>query len=1172
MTVRKVFIYDDTLKPIEKRQCRKYVAELGGLSKICNTYVSEATHVVVQDTNNLRLISPMVLGCLASGKHVVTIRYLTESHKRGSFQNEVMHSDESVRKIQRNVKKYGKSFRNLTCLVFMSNSEKKTELQRILRDGGAKVQDWTVRDLSSKPTVEITNVNKIFTEMNIVSDPDFRTFIATRNRAQWRIDILHHLYIFRFIRTEPNSRERSQIDQYFDVNNKEAMKSLQDAMFKYRRKEEYRALEEKRINKIRLKSTNNGPSSTVKSTPLGNVRQSHNIRSKRKYDSNSEGMKENKRLRQNVVSDVTRDSVQCNSDMSEDMSSIEKAEYLSKEIEVLKLKKDNHGMLQLRIDNIPRFKIKREIKQETIEKKPEIITLDDSYEDEIKVVQVVTKTPLSIRRVRTTTIKTETDSLEPESDKSTIKLSSKPSEIEVKRKIALEDDGIRNIVHKLRRQNQCITSTFTNPVAPPSIRDFKTEMPLVIPPGISQYKSGVKVHDGSTSSCELIDLEDSDDEIQHPVTKISSKDEFSLNVIKSSTSQPHKTELKRNNYDVIVISDDEDDKNEDTHIVTASILSASEGKEQVNGVKGGPKHGEINSMKNKCHLISFQRAQNENVQLGSLKLRSMKDLTGVSPPRLDRNKIADHVSKSMPCPDVQNDTDSTNKKGNIEGKIKKTSALLYSEKTWGLPDDRYKEIEKQIWASDDEDEILFVQNGKDVRSQESSISYSKSLQSTENTNLEMMANTSEVKRIINDQNLEKVAIKIDNPTKNITSYSDITSKCSASTDSEMTLDENELNDCTSGKIDSSSVVSVSEKQIPKSLEKHGIVDNISPNFLETIRSDSNTIKTIDSANSFQFDSQNLDVDVKKCIKSLVIRQKLTNECIDIDNVRARTPKFDSKRESKLSVDELDVKGRPRSDPFGNYLTTQLFETTFNCTELVGLPELLDTIQALSSATCSKYFARYVRYLFNFLGRSYRLCIIKHNVLHSDIENLSFFRAKTNNKMLITNFLTENEATTMYSDEEVESKQELEYCLVNRTKEYFENFVFLHPPINNYSRRQYISMFQQDFESGSRSPNTSNALWQFVSWLVELYDKRHEMKNIYQVEVLKIVIDVLQKDLDFWCKHGKRNDAKDNSPLIKFLFEVENGSYNEENVQVIIRHLLQEIKVITIIVVDREKMI
>ena len=135
MEPKKVFIYDDTLKPEEKRQCINYVAELGGVSKLSNTYVSEATHVVVHDTNNLRLISPKVLGCLASGKHVVTIQYLIQCRIRGSFQNELINSDESVRKIQRSVLRYGKSFRNLTCLVFMHNTEKKRELQRILRDG-----------------------------------------------------------------------------------------------------------------------------------------------------------------------------------------------------------------------------------------------------------------------------------------------------------------------------------------------------------------------------------------------------------------------------------------------------------------------------------------------------------------------------------------------------------------------------------------------------------------------------------------------------------------------------------------------------------------------------------------------------------------------------------------------------------------------------------------------------------------------------------------------------------------------------------------------------------------------------------------------------------------------------------------------------------------------------
>ena len=168
-------------------------------------------------------------------------------------------------------------------------------------------------------------------------------------------------------------------------------------------------------------------------------------------------------------------------------------------------------------------------------------------------------------------------------------------------------------------------------------------------------------------------------------------------------------------------------------------------------------------------------------------------------------------------------------------------------------------------------------------------------------------------------------------------------------------------------------------------------------------------------------------------------------------------------------------------------------------------------------------------------------------------------------MIITNFLTENEATTIYSDEEVESKTELEYCLVNKTEEYFQNFMFLHPPISSSSRHEYISMFQQDIMSGSRSPNNSNSIWHFVLWLIEQYDKRHLRKSVSAFAVLKIVIDVLQKDLEFWCKHHKRKESKNDNPLIKSLFEVDNGSYNEENVQVILQHLLEEVKVITIII-------
>ena len=103
-----------------------------------------------------------------SGKSVVTLQWLKRSRTVGSFVHELLNSDESVRRIQRNVAKYGKSFRNLTCCIFMQNVEKKRELIRILRDGGANVHDWTIRDLSSRPTVEITNCQKIFIELEVL--------------------------------------------------------------------------------------------------------------------------------------------------------------------------------------------------------------------------------------------------------------------------------------------------------------------------------------------------------------------------------------------------------------------------------------------------------------------------------------------------------------------------------------------------------------------------------------------------------------------------------------------------------------------------------------------------------------------------------------------------------------------------------------------------------------------------------------------------------------------------------------------------------------------------------------------------------------------------------------------------------------------------------------------
>ena len=108
-----------------------------------------------------------------------------------------------------------------------------------------------------------------------------------------------------------------------------------------------------------------------------------------------------------------------------------------------------------------------------------------------------------------------------------------------------------------------------------------------------------------------------------------------------------------------------------------------------------------------------------------------------------------------------------------------------------------------------------------------------------------------------------------------------------------------------------------------------------------------------------FDLKNLKQDTKKYIKALINRQKLTNECIDIADNHIRTPKFDSKNESGLPDCALDERRRPNCEPFSSYATTQLFDTTFNVTEEIGPAELLDTIEVLSSATCSKLFPRYL---------------------------------------------------------------------------------------------------------------------------------------------------------------------------------------------------------------------
>ena len=268
---------------------------------------------------------------------------------------------------------------------------------------------------------------------------------------------------------------------------------------------------------------------------------------------------------------------------------------------------------------------------------------------------------------------------------------------------------------------------------------------------------------------------------------------------------------------------------------------------------------------------------------------------------------------------------------------------LTSSKTWGLTDDKYKEIEKQIWESDDEEIIALEDSNQGI---------SKSQKTNLLPHLSNLIDSSRSKsdKLDVQTSVESLSSQIDLAVRTMAESPEAESNASVDTDAETVIDENELS--------SVSQSITAEEVIPASHEKDSERSNTAEQELPTSHEEPSERNDRSSGSkSWQFNLQNLVGEARQYTKALITRQKLSNECIDITNRRSRTEKFDSKKEAMLSTDQLDDRGRPIAEPFDNYTTTQLFETTFNCTELIGIAELLDTIQALSSATCSKYFAR-----------------------------------------------------------------------------------------------------------------------------------------------------------------------------------------------------------------------
>ena len=156
-------------------------------------------------------------------------------------------------------------------------------------------------------------------------------------------------------------------------------------------------------------------------------------------------------------------------------------------------------------------------------------------------------------------------------------------------------------------------------------------------------------------------------------------------------------------------------------------------------------------------------------------------------------------------------------------------------------------------------------------------------------------------------------------------------------------------------------------------------------------------------------------------------------------------------------------------------------------------------------------------------------------------------------------MSENKDITSCIYRDVENEKVIDLCLLNRTLEYFQKILFLHPPLNQESRKMFVHIFQTNYLSRSKLSDPSTSLWQFLILLLDNDVKPTSSKKIYAAEVLTLFIDVIQKDIEFFLKHHNRTD-RENIPLVKWLFDVTPTSYNEKNVEKILDRFMLYVKV------------
>ena len=150
-----MFIYKSSFS-IEKREELGIIVEaLGGVSlPIAVEYVSEATHLIVDEDCTMVFLKD--LGFLLSGKHLVTPEYLVQSQLADEWEKSSDFRPKGMlEEVSKNMQEGNQAPKDVTCAIMIGDQGKQLEFQRILKNAGASVRNWTTEELSKKGPKEI---------------------------------------------------------------------------------------------------------------------------------------------------------------------------------------------------------------------------------------------------------------------------------------------------------------------------------------------------------------------------------------------------------------------------------------------------------------------------------------------------------------------------------------------------------------------------------------------------------------------------------------------------------------------------------------------------------------------------------------------------------------------------------------------------------------------------------------------------------------------------------------------------------------------------------------------------------------------------------------------------------------------------------------------------------